>query len=385
MPLQTRLQWEMRERAILAPFAQFSCQSRGRTHPEPVHVFRPEFQRDRIRIVHSASFRRLEYKTQAVLNGSGDRFRTRLSHTLESASLARVIARTLALNEDLAEAVALARDLGHPPFGQAGGHTLNTLMRDHGGFHHGRQSLRIVEDLETGYPEFNGLNLSWETREGLVKHQAGHAIVGNQPGLEAQCADAADEIAYAAGDLADALENGLIDPPELDALQIWNQVNLTVRSRYARLDPERARPYILHHVANSLIEDLCLQSAHNLDETAPADADAARTCPRRLVGFSLALCGHLQQLRDFLRERFHYNPRISGINQRACRVLHALFEFFHRHPHLVDDRCALRIKKEGVARAVCDYVAGLTDQDALRLYARHIGTDDLLRELQPGD
>lgn len=384
MPLQARHQWEQKEKEFLAPYAQWSGASRGRVHPEPVHIFRSEYQRDRDRIIHCTAFRRLEYKTQVVLNGTGDHFRTRLTHTMEVAAISRTIARTLALNEDLAEAVALAHDLGHSPFGHPGEHTLDQLMHDHGGFEHNRQSLRVVEELEMKYPEFNGLNLSWEVREGLSKHDQSAFGVGNQPSLEAQVADIADEIAYCCSDLDDALDNELITGEELREVPIWKQIEDDVRKNYSRIDFERGRRYFIRCLINRLVEDLCRQSADNIGEAKLIDADSVRTQPRRLIGFSMNMRAQVQVLRDFLTRNFYYNERVSPVNQKACSVLHELFDFYHRHPNQVGDRAALRIKKDGIARAVCDYVAGMTDSYALKMYQRHIGTDELLRDLMPG-
>lgn len=383
MALQARLEWESKELHFLAPYAQLSSQSRGRIHPEPVHVFRSEFQRDRDRIVHSAAFRRLEYKTQVVLNGTGDHFRTRLTHTIEVAALSRTVARALALNEDLAEAVALAHDLGHPPFGHPGEHTLNELMKDHGGFEHNRQSLRVVEELEMKYPEFNGLNLSWEVREGLCKHHVHTMGIGHQPSLEAQVADACDEIAYCCSDLDDALENGLVSLDEIAEVPLWAQLDAEVCKNYSRLDPERKRGFLIRCLVDFLVDDLCRQSAANIRQAAPTDADAVRTQPRRLIGFSIRTRAEVQNLRDFLLRKFYYHPTVARINQHACQVLQSLFQFYHKHPHLIGQKSALRIKKDGLSRAVCDYIAGMTDGYALKCYARHIGTDNLLAELMP--
>ncbi|MEM6821223.1 MAG: deoxyguanosinetriphosphate triphosphohydrolase [Verrucomicrobiota bacterium] len=383
MPMQARLQWEQKEREFLASYAQLSSDSRGREHIEPVHVFRSEFQRDRDRIVHSTAFRRLEYKTQVVLNGTGDHFRTRLTHTMEVAAISRTTARTLGLNEDLAEAVALAHDLGHSPFGHPGEHTLNELMSDHGGFEHNKQSLRVVEELEMKYPEFNGLNLTWEVREGLSKHNKSCFGVGNQPSLESQVADVADQIAYCSSDLDDALENNIVQPEQLKELTLWVEIEEEVHKQYSRLDSERGRRYLIRCLINRLVEDLCRQSAENIQEAELVDADSARTQSRKLIGFSMPMRAHVQNIRDFLTQNFYYNEAVSPINQKACNVLQALFAFYHKHPTQIGDKAALRIKKEGLSRAICDYLAGMTDSYALKTYAKHIGTDELLKDLMP--
>ena len=377
MPLRTRKDWEKKESLSLAPYASKSRESLGRKYPEESHDFRPEFQRDRERIVHSTAFRSLEYKTQIPLNSTGDHVRTRLTHTIEVASLSRSLCRSLALNEDLAEAIALARDLGHPPFGRPVEQALDQLMQDSGGFGRRRQSLRVVEQLEIKYPEFNGLNLTHEVREGLNPIPR----PGSHPFLESQVVDLADEIAHSCHDLEDALESGLIAPTALLGIELWKETESIVRKNYARLDPERTRRYVARCLADHLMEDATRASADSLAEAAPATAADARTFPRRLIAFTLPMRVKIQNLRTFLSENLYHHPGVREVNQRACQVLQGLFEFYHLHPHLIADRAALRIKKEGVSRAVCDFLSSLTDRTAMQHYARHVGTDALLREL----
>ena len=379
MPLRTRKDWEKKESLSLAPYASKSRESLGRKYPEESHDFRPEFQRDRERIVHSTAFRSLEYKTQIPLNSTGDHVRTRLTHTIEVASLSRSLCRSLALNEDLAEAIALARDLGHPPFGRPVEQTLDQLMQDSGGFGRRRQSLRVVEQLEIKYPEFNGLNLTHEVREGLNPLPR----PGSHPFLESQVVDLADEIAHSCHDLEDALESGLIAPTALLGIELWKETESVVRKNYARLDPERTRRYVARCLADHLMEDATRASADSLAEAAPATATDARTFPRRLIAFTLPMRVKIQNLRTFLSENLYHHPGVREVNQRACQVLQGLFEFYHLHPHLIADRAALRIKKEGVSRAVCDFLSSLTDRTAMQHYARHVGTDGLLHELAP--
>jgi len=379
MPLRTRKDWEKKEALSLAPYASKSRESLGRKYPEESHDFRPEFQRDRERIVHSTAFRSLEYKTQIPLNSTGDHVRTRLTHTIEVASLSRSLCRSLALNEDLAEAIALARDLGHPPFGRPVEQALDQLMQDCGGFGRRRQSLRVVEQLEIKYPEFNGLNLTHEVREGLNPLPR----PGSHPFLESQVVDLADEIAHSCHDLEDALESGLIAPTALLGIELWKETESVVRKNYARLDPERTRRYVARCLADYLMEDATRASAESLAEAAPATAADARTFPRRLIAFTLPMRVKIQNLRTFLSENLYHHPGVREVNQRASHVLQGLFEFYHLHPHLLADRAALRIKKEGVSRAVCDFLSSLTDRTAMQHYARHVGTDGLLRELAP--
>lgn len=379
MPIRTRSEWEKKETTLLSRFACKNRESLGRKHPEPPHDFRPEFQRDRERIVHSSAFRSLEYKTQLPLNAAGDHVRTRLTHTIEVASLSRSLCRSLGLNEDLAEAIALARDLGHPPFGHSVEQTLNQLMQDAGGFGRRRQSLRVVEQLEVKYPEFNGLNLTHEVRLGIDPLPR----PGLHPFLEAQVVDLADEIAHSCHDLEDALECGLIDPSALLTIELWKETESSIRRHYARLDPERTRRYVARCLADLLVEDATRSSDSLLAELHPASAADAQSSPRRLIAFTFPMRVKIQNLRNFLQENLYHHPGVREVNQRSCHVLQGLFEFYHLHPHLIADRAALRIKKEGVSRAVCDFLAGLTDRTALQHYARHVGTDGLLRELTP--
>ena len=377
MPLRTRQDWEKKEALSLAPYATKSRESLGRKYPEESHDFRPEFQRDRERIVHSTSFRSLEYKTQIPLNGTGDHVRTRLTHTIEVSSLSRSICRSLGLNEDLAEAIALARDLGHPPFGHPVEQTLDQLMQDSGGFGRRRQSLRVVEQLEVKYPEFNGLNLTHEVRQGLDPAPR----PGYHPSLESQVVDLSDEIAHSCHDLEDALESGLIDSTALLHIELWKETESTIRKNYARLDPERTRRYVARCLADLLVEDATRSSDALLTEARPSSSADAQAFSRRLIAFTLPMRVKIQNLRTFLNENLYHHPGVRDINLRSCQVLQGLFEFYHLHPHLIADRAALRIKKEGVSRAVCDFLAGLTDRTALQHYARHVGTDGLLREL----
>jgi len=379
MPVRTREDFEKKESSLLAPYASKSRESLGRKHQENSHDFRTEFQRDRERIVHSSAFRTLEYKTQVPLSASGDYVRTRLTHTIEVASISRSLARSLGLNEDLAEAIALGRDLGHPPFGHPVEHTLDQLMRDAGGFGRRRQSLRIVEALEVKYPEFNGLNLTHEVREGINPSPA----PDTQPSLESQAVDLADEIAHCCHDLEDALESGLLDPTALLGIELWKETESGIRRNYTRLDPERTRRFVARCLADHLVEDSVRQSIVNLEESGPTTSADARTIGRRLITFTLPMRVKIQNLRDFLRENFYQHPDIKEVNQRASQVLQGLFEFYHLHPHLIAERAVLRIKKEGVSRAVCDFLSGLTDRTAMQQYARHVGTDSLLRELTP--
>src|SRR5919197_349568 len=266
---KTREEMEAGERAILAPFAEKSGDSRGRRYSEPSHSFRTEFQRDRARIIHSRAFRRMEYKTQVFLNGTGDHLRTRLTHSIEVASISRTIARALALNEDLAEAIALAHDLGHTPFGHSGEEVLAECMRDHGGFEHNRQSLRVVELLENAYPDFPGLNLTFEVREGLQKHNV-------VPSLEAQIADVADEITYYSHDLDDAVDFQILTAAQLVQNEVWGASECAVLSRYPDAREPELHKLIIRNIIDVEVQDVVTTSAASISEADPVSADEVR-------------------------------------------------------------------------------------------------------------
>ena len=369
-----RFDLERSESRHLAPFAQSSAASRGREHEEDPHRFRTAFQRDRDRVVHSRSFRRLEYKTQVFLNGTGDHYRTRMTHTIEVSCIARTLARSLGLNEDLAEAIALAHDLGHPPFGHLGESTLNRLMVDHGGFRHNAQSLRVVEELELKYPEFNGLNLTWEVREGLRKpyspDQLGDGFI--QPSVEAQAVDLADEIAYICHDLDDGLDSGLIHEQELRELQLWRDTETTALTPYPHLEPERGRNYVLRTLLGALVDDVITYSSQKLREAAPADSDAVRRLPP-LITFSPEMARLAHELLTFLYSRFYHHQALASINRRSADCLVQLFELLVGRPHLLSPQFEKRIKKDGVPRAACDYLACLTDRQVYLQHQKFIG------------
>src|SRR6185436_1165050 len=312
----TRPELEKRERLILSPYAQFSADSQGRVHEEPPPELRTQYQRDRDRVIHSRAFRRLEYKTQVFLNGTGDHLRTRLTHTMEVAAIARNIARALRLNEDLTETIALAHDLGHPPFGHKGEEALNRMMKPHGGFEHNRQSLRIVELLEQKYPAFPGLNLSWEVREGLAKHQTGFDHPKRREGfdaksgsLEAQVANLADEITYYSHDLDDGLAAGLLSEKLLCAhVGIWRQASLLVKRQFGSLPDESRRYYIIRCIIDVQVKEVVLSSEAAILEAGVQSADDVRLQPKPLVRYSPALKRDNLELRAYLYKNLYYNP-----------------------------------------------------------------------------
>jgi dGTPase len=373
---KTRQEMEATERAVLAPFAEKSGDSRGRKYSEPSHSYRTEFQRDRARIIHSRAFRRLEYKTQVFLNGTGDHLRTRLTHSIEVASISRTIARALGLNEDLAEAIALAHDLGHAPFGHSGEEILAECMRDHGGFDHNRQSVRVVELLETPYPNFPGLNLTFEVREGLRKHEAFYAFraPGQEkyhcPSLEAQVADLADEITYYSHDLDDAVDFEILSAAQLGENEVWRRSERMVRARYSGAREPELHKLIIRNIIDNEVHDLVATSAKTIAESGVQSADNVRRQPARLIRYSDELAEANRALRTFLYQNVYYHPRVSEVNRRACEMLQRIFETYVIDPDRLGDGAMGRIEQEGLHRTVCDYVAGMTDRYLMEEYAR---------------
>jgi dGTPase len=378
-----REQMEADERRTLAPFGQTSGDSRGRKFPEPRHEYRTEFQRDRARIIHSRAFRRLEYKTQVFLNGTADHLRTRLTHTFEVASVSRTIARALALNEDLAEAIALAHDLGHAPFGHSGEEMLAECMREHGGFEHNRQSLRVVELLENQYPDFPGLNLTTEVVEGLGKHEVGQ--ISNLPSngkgkfqscptLEAQVADLADEITYYSHDLDDALDFAILDSDQLDNSAIWQRSHERVAQRNPDLLGAELHKNVIRDIIDLQVRDVVATSAEAIAAAAPASVEAARQQPAWLIRYSDKLGVANRELRKFLYENVYYHPRVAEVNRRACEMLRVVFAAYVEEPERLGDAAARRIENEGLHRTVCDYLAGMTDRYLLEEHSRLVAS-----------
>jgi dGTPase len=370
---RTRQELEQIERQILAPYAQFSGDSRGREHPEAPPKWRTEYQRDRDRVIHSRAFRRLEYKTQVFLNGTGDHLRTRLTHTMEVAAVSRNIASALKLNTDLAETIALAHDLGHSPFGHKGETVLARLMKGHGGFEHNQHSLRIVEQLEQKYPKFSGLNLSWEVREGLAKHHTAYDHPSRRKGfaaknssLEAQIANLADEITYYSHDLDDGLDSGLLSEKELAAkVRVWAQAAKLVKKECGRLPDESRRYFTIRTIIDLQIREVVENSERLIEKSGVRSADDVRLCARPLVQQG-AERRHLNlELRRYLYKNLYYNPVVHEPNLRAVKLLGQLFKYFLAHPQEIGENAQKRIQKSGLHRAVCDYLAGMTDRYVL--------------------
>ena len=370
---KTREQMEATERATLAPFAQKSGESRGREYPEQSHAFRTEFQRDRARIIHSRAFRRLEYKTQVFLNGTGDHLRTRLTHSIEVASISRTIARALTLNEDLAETIALAHDLGHTPFGHSGEEVLAESMREHGGFEHNRQSLRVVELLENAYPDFPGLNLTFEVREGLHKHERSAGF----PSLEAQIADLADEITYYSHDLDDAVDFNILSAAQLAENEVWKRSQRHVLTRHPAAREPELHNLIIRNIIDVQVQDVVTTSAASISNANPKDSDDVRKQPAKLIHYSDDLRKANAALRKFLYANVYYHPRVAKVNQRACGMLKKVFESYVVDPKQLGEVATRRLEQEGLHRTVCDYVAGMTDRYLIEEYGRITGEQPL--------
>ena len=378
---RNRQELEQIERATLAPYAQMSGNTRGRKFREPSPAWRTEYQRDRDRIIHSRAFRRLEYKTQVFLNGTGDHLRTRLTHTMEVAAIARGIARALKLNEDLTEAIALAHDLGHSPFGHRGETVLARLMKGHGGFEHNRQSLRVVEELEQKYPDFPGLNLTWEVREGLVKHfdPADHPsrrknFNAKNSSLEAQVANLADEITYYSHDLDDGLDAGLLDEHDLGRhLSVWSQAARAVKRAHGSLPDECRRYFIIRTLTDAQVRDVVENSEQLIVAAGVDSTDAVRLHARPLVQYSPARRAQNLELRKYLYRNLYFSPQVDEANTRAVRILAELFKFYVAHPREIGEQSQRRIRREGRPRAVCDYLAGMTDRYVVQEYQRLFG------------
>lgn len=371
--------------AELASYAAQPERSRGRKHPEPLLSGRNEFQRDRDRIIHSTAFRRLEYKTQVFVNHEGDLFRTRLTHSLEVAQIGRGIARNLGLHEDLVEAIALAHDLGHTPFGHAGQDALNACMREFGGFEHNLQSLRVVDELEQKYAEFDGLNLTFEAREGILKHcsrenarQLGELgqrfLHGGNPSLEAQVANLADEIAYNNHDVDDGLRSGLITLEQLAHIPAFAQPLQEVRGQYPSLAGRRLVHETVRRMINAQIVDLCGQSARNIADVSPADIDAVRAA-RPLIAFSPEMQQEQRELKQFLRSNLYRHFRVNRMSSKASRIVRELFQIFMEDQGLLPDDFQAKASIDK-PRTIADYIAGMTDRYAILEYRRLFAVED---------
>lgn len=356
-----RLEHEKREKEFLAPFASLSSASKGRQYPEEEHEFRTCFQRDRDRIIHSTAFRRLESKTQVFVTNISDHYRTRLTHTLEVAQIARTIARMLSLNEDLCEAEALVHDIGHPPFGHAGERVLQGIMENHGGFEHNLQALRIVDLLERRYPGFPGLNLTIETRRGILKKKPHDPKLfpglAERLSLEAQVMDIADEISYTTHDLDDGIESGLLLLQDVDRVSLWRKAREFVRSLHPELDEKRERYQIIIRLINNQVEDVVKETMKSIEASGGETNDNS-------VSYSPEMQEDIWGVRSFLMEHLYRNPRVMQANSHCSVIIKKLYEYYYNNPKQMPPAFKQRIETEGLERSIVDYIAGMTDRFA---------------------
>ncbi len=373
----SRQGYEERENRFLAPCAMKSSLTKGRKYPEQEHPLRSAYQRDRDRIVHSRAFRRLEYKTQVFVNHEGDHYRTRLTHTLEVVMISRTMARTLQLNEDLVEALALVHDVGHPAFGHSGEQILDKLMKDHGGFEHNHQGLRIVEKLEKKYPDFNGLNLSWELREGILKHNTTYDKPANHeydphlsPLLEVQLVNLGDEIAYNSHDLDDGLYSGLFTRKDLSNVEIWSEAEERVKRKKPNIEDKILGSYIVREIIDSQVNDVLRQTEKNLQEHNINSIEDVRNTKIPLVCFSPDVARKNRDLKKYLHKNLYTHLQVEIMNQKGLRIINELFDLFISNPRLMDTSLMERTGETSLHRAVCDYLAGMTDRYAFNEYRK---------------
>ncbi len=370
------------ENEYLAPFAVKSGESWGRAYNEEEHPYRTRFQRDRDRILHTSAFRKLEYKTQVFVYHEGDYYRTRLTHSLEVAQITRSICKSLQLNEDLAEAIALAHDLGHPPFGHTGQDVLNQLMKDHGGFEHNKQSLRIVKILEKRYLEFDGLNLTWEVQEGISKHskdtenpllnETGHRY----PSLEGQVADFADGIAYNAHDLDDGITSNLIDAEQLREVALWQENEKRLEQKYSNLDFELKKYQIVRRIINDLITDFRKTTQENIEQYGIGSVSDVRSCQKRVAGFSKEVAEKNTELKKFLHKNMYNHRRVKHMEFKAELYLTKLFDAYTRIPGLLPESALVNEHQGSLPRRICDYISGMTDRSSVDAYRKLYSPDE---------
>jgi dGTPase len=367
----TRQQLEEIEDKSLAPYGARSKDSKGRAYLDNEPDYRTAFQRDRDRILHTTAFRRLEYKTQVFINFEGDYFRTRLTHTLEVSQIGRTIARALGGNEDLVETICLAHDLGHSPFGHSGEVSLARLMKDFGGFDHNRQSLRIVTELEQRYPEFPGLNLTWEVREGMVKHESEYDISDARDfspdlrgNLETQIANVADELAYTTHDLDDGLRSGMITPQILDGIALWEILRETFNWHGLVLD-DMERHRMIRHLVGIMVTNMIESTDSRLKESKAKSALDIQKLKQNVIGYSEDMQRRNRELKDFLYKKLYRHYRVSRMQIKAERLITDLFNAYRSEPSMLPDHIQKFIEKRGLERTICDYIAGMTDRYAI--------------------
>ena len=373
----TRDELEKREDSYLASHAMKSMNTRGRAHPEDEHPYRSVYQRDRDRIIHSTAFRRLEYKTQVFVNHEGDYYRTRLTHSIEVAQIARSISRALCLNEDLSEAIALAHDLGHTPFGHSGEDALRILMKHHGGFEHNVQGLRVVDILEKRYSQFSGLNLSWEVRESIAKHKLlsddPNVIkfdLKKQPLLEAKIVDIADSIAYDNHDIDDSLKAGLITESGLQEVELWRYAKEKVREQYSNLTNEMENLHTIKYLIDMEVTDLITHTQSMIEKMKIKTTDDVQNCKERLVSFSPEISKKKLELQEFLQQNAYSHYRVVRMADKAKRFVEELFNAFIENPMQLPPEYQKWIEEAGLYQGVCDYIAGMTDRFAQDEYLK---------------
>jgi len=375
----SREKLEEREKAVLAPYAVFSRESKGRRHDEPEPPYRTRFQRDRDRIVHSTAFRRMEYKTQVFVNHEGDYYRTRLTHTIEVAQIARSLALALGANEDLVEAIALAHDMGHTPFGHSGEDALREMMKEHGGFEHNRHGLRVVDVLEKRYPGFPGLNLTYEVREGMAKHTtnydnpAGTEFDGSgRCTLEGQLVELADSIAYNSHDIDDGIKSGLVDMDDLAGLELWERAAAKVRDAFGRVEPDIFRVQSVRFMITMQIQDAIEATNEAIERAGVASADDVRRLDGPLACFSERMARIRDELSDFLFAKLYRHFRVVRMAEKAKRFLKELFSQYLANLDQLPTQYRERASAEGVDphTVICDYIAGMTDRFAQDEYLR---------------
>jgi len=371
----TRESLEEAEARNLAGYGMKSRDSRGRAFPDEEHPYRTAFQRDRDRIIHTTAFRRLEYKTQVFVNTEGDYYRTRLTHTIEVAQIARTMARALRCNEDLAEVIALAHDLGHTPFGHSGEQTLDELMRAHGGFNHNTQTVRLIEELEERFSEHRGLNLTWEVREGIIKHETSYdksdaAAYDSalQPTLEAQLVNFADEIAYTTADLDDGLRSEMLTSRELSGIILWNDT-LSLIGFDGNFD-DMVRHRVIRHLVDALVSDVIEETLRQIEQRHIASVDEVRRQDGKIARYSAGMAAINGQLKAFLYDKFYRHPRVMRMSYKAHHILKRLFNAYCEQPLILPRSVQARTSQASLERVVCDYVAGMTDRFAMQEYKK---------------
>ncbi len=374
--IYTREQLENYESQMLAPYGMRSKNSHGRIYAEDEPEHRTRFQRDRDRILHTTAFRRLEYKTQVFINYEGDYYRTRLTHTLEVAQIGRTIARAIGANEDLTEAICLAHDLGHPPFGHSGETILSRLMREHGGFDHNKQSFRIVTKLENRYPDFPGLNLTWEVLEGIVKHETEYDVADARDfnpelrgNIEAQIANVADELTYTAHDLDDGLRSGMITGSMLDGITLWEVVLKSIEWAGGEFD-DLARHRIVRRLIGIGVNDLIFATDQRLRESGVRSVDELQRLPYNVVSFSEDMRRRNRELKDFLYNNLYRHYRVTRMAVKAERIISDLYNAYLSEPMMLPKHIQDLIKERSLERTICDYIAGMTDRYAIEEYTK---------------